>query len=227
VANDRLTPENHFQDTRLIKIAQTENRAIYEPGDVVVIKPCNLPDSVDIFCSVCPNLDYSTPFVVRDPENGRLIFSGHENKPSNFRFQIALLYIATNLLYLFFTLRTYLETYLDLQAIPKRSFFEILAWFAKDDREKEKLLEFSDSKHSSDLIAYTTRPRRTVAETCRDFPLTSQLVPLERWFDLLAPIGAREFSIASSPRAHPGELHILLAVVNFRNVLMRSPRLGT
>ena len=41
------------------------------------------------------------------------------------------------------TLRVLFSRYLDINAIPKRSFFQLLKHFATDEREREKLEEFS------------------------------------------------------------------------------------
>ena len=40
------------------------------------------------------------------------------------------------------TLRTLFTRYLDFNAVPRRSFFELLRWFATDEMEREKLDEF-------------------------------------------------------------------------------------
>ena len=40
------------------------------------------------------------------------------------------------------TLRALFSRYLDFNAVPRRSFFELLRWFATDDMEREKLDEF-------------------------------------------------------------------------------------
>jgi sulfite reductase alpha subunit-like flavoprotein len=41
------------------------------------------------------------------------------------------------------TLRTLFSRHLDINAVPKRSFFRVLKHFATDERECEKLEEFS------------------------------------------------------------------------------------
>ena len=41
-----------------------------------------------------------------------------------------------------FTLRHLVQNYLDINSIPRRSFFEFLAYFTDSDLEKEKLMEF-------------------------------------------------------------------------------------
>jgi sulfite reductase alpha subunit-like flavoprotein len=40
------------------------------------------------------------------------------------------------------TLRALFTRYLDFNAVPRRSFFELLRWFATDEMEREKLDEF-------------------------------------------------------------------------------------
>ena len=44
------------------------------------------------------------------------------------------------------TLRICFERFFDLQTVPKKSFFEILATLSDDPMEKEKLLELSNPK---------------------------------------------------------------------------------
>lgn len=49
--NERITAADHFQDVRHIelKIKSDSQHQLYEPGDVAVIRPKNLPDEVDAF----------------------------------------------------------------------------------------------------------------------------------------------------------------------------------
>lgn len=43
------------------------------------------------------------------------------------------------------TVRYLVTNYLDIGCVPRRSFFEMLLYFAHDEREKEKLQEFTSS----------------------------------------------------------------------------------
>lgn len=72
---------------------------------------------------------------------------------------------------------------------------------------------------------YVVRPRRTVLEVLADFPNAGSRVPPAYLFDLIPPIRPRPFSIANSPRVHPGEIHVLAAIVHFRTKLQK-PRKG-
>lgn len=65
--------------------------------------------------------------------------------------------------------------------------------------------------------------KRTILEVLADF--TSLVVPLQYIFDFFPVIKARPYSIASSPRVHPGQVHLCVAVVNYRT-RMSTPRLG-
>ena len=40
------------------------------------------------------------------------------------------------------TVRYLVENYFDINSIPRRSFFEMLLYFSKDELEREKLIEF-------------------------------------------------------------------------------------
>lgn len=62
------------------------------------------------------------------------------------------------------TVRHLVESYLDITAVPRRSFFELMSTFATNDLEKEKLMEFSSVAGQEELHSYCNRPRRTALE---------------------------------------------------------------
>ena len=118
------------------------------------------------------------------------------------------------------------EKLLDLQAIPGRYFFELLAKFTKDDLEKEKFIEFTTSEGQQDLFDYCNRPRRTSLEVLNDFSIhTVPNIPLEYLFDLFPMIKPRSFSIANSLKMVPNKIQLLVAVVKYKSKLV-EPRLG-
>lgn len=133
--------------------------------------------------------------------------------------------------------------YLDIRAVPRRSFFEFSRRFATDDREREKLEEFCTlegqvSSHvylqsrslitffprKDDLYAYCQRPRRTALEVLADFP--SIRIPLDNLFDVFSMIRPRKFSIASYSSAHPGKIQLCVAMVRYKSLVLRTPRVG-
>jgi sulfite reductase alpha subunit-like flavoprotein len=117
-------------------------------------------------------------------------------------------------------LRTIFTRYLDINAVPRYGFFEILHHFAGNPLEKEKLQEFLDPEeavrcmtfHKSfglksfassqeDLYEYAQMVRRTIKEVLEEF--RSVRIPLDYIFDVFPPLRPREFSIASSVKVRP------------------------
>jgi len=76
-----------------------------------------------------------------------------------------------------------------------------------------------------ELYSYCYRQKRTTLEVLQDFPSASAKIPFEYLFDLIPPIQPRAFSIASSLMAHPDEIQLLVAVVNYKTKLVK-PRRG-
>ncbi|CAG5115516.1 unnamed protein product [Candidula unifasciata] len=203
LSNERLTAADHFQDVRLIKFDITGSNIRYLPGDVVMIQPENMPDSVEEFLSLL-GVDPEQQFVLEqnDPD---------VPLPANFPSPCSVRWLLTR--------------YLDFNSVPRRSFFELLKYHADDELELEKLEEFCSPQGQEELYSYCNRVKRTILEVLEDFSKTTARVPFEYFFDLIPALQPRAFSIASSPKAHPNELHILMAVVNYRTKLHR-PRRG-
>lgn len=124
------------------------------------------------------------------------------------------------------TLRECFNDYFDLQMIPRRSFFATLSLYSKNDQERERLVELADMKNLDEYLTYCQRPRRTIAEALRDFPNTTRNLLPEVLFSVLTPIRARAFSIASSPNAHPGQIQVLVAKVDYKAIRMVERRKG-
>lgn len=62
------------------------------------------------------------------------------------------------------TVRHLVESHLDIAAVPRRSFFELLSTFSTNELEHEKLVEFSSAAGQDELHSYCNRPRRTALE---------------------------------------------------------------
>ncbi|TMS07974.1 NADPH-dependent diflavin oxidoreductase 1 [Larimichthys crocea] len=121
--------------------------------------------------------------------------------------------------------RYLVESYLDINAVPRRSFFELLLTFATNELEHEKLMEFSSAEGQDELLSYCNRPRRTTLEVLADFPHTTAELKVDYLLDLFPEIQPRSFSIASSLQAHPNRLQILVAVVSYKTKI-HKPRRG-
>ncbi|KAK2144296.1 hypothetical protein LSH36_770g01014 [Paralvinella palmiformis] len=185
--NDRVTSPDHWQDVRLLKFDISGANIRYNPGDVVMIPPENMKDTVNKFLELL-ELDPEQTCDLCENESG---FELPSTLPRPF------------------TLRHLVQNYLDINSIPRRSFFEFLAYFTDSDLEKEKLMEFC----TADGLVLV------------DFPHATANLPLEYLFDLIPGMKPRAYSIASSQKVHCDELHILMAVVKYKTKLY-EPRRG-
>jgi sulfite reductase alpha subunit-like flavoprotein len=110
---------------------------------------------------------------------------------------------------------------LDINSVPRRSFFELLKFFTSDPSHTEKFTEFCTAEGQEDLWDYTARPRRTILEVLADFS-DSLHIPPEYVLDVFPTMKARKFSIASARR---GEVHLCVAIVRYKTNL-KLPRWG-
>jgi len=202
VSCDRVTPVDHFQDVRLVRLQAPD--LSYQPGDVALVQPSNLPDLVNTFFQLFPHLDPDSWFELSPTSpNTPLPPSSTLPQPCSVRMAVT--------------------SYLDIQSIPRRWFFELLSHFSSDELEKEKCLEFNTAEGQQDLYEYCNRPRRHILEVLYDFRHSTPNIPFEYLFDLIPPIKPRSFSIASPPGGTV--LELLVAVVRYRSSL-KAPRLG-
>ncbi|XP_046383966.1 NADPH-dependent diflavin oxidoreductase 1 [Ischnura elegans] len=207
--NTRITSENHFQDVRLLKFSTDSLE--YSPGDVLMVCPHNLKENVDKFFEVTsfkPEqricLHTNDPDVTPPPSKFRSVSEGGGGG---------------------ITVRECAETVWDLSRQPGRQTLALMSTFSTNELEKEKLEELASTEGQDDYLSYVCRPRRSMIELLADFPMTTAALTLDQTFDVLRPIRPRAFSIASSSKAHPGEIHLLVAVVNYKTRIV-TPRLG-
>ncbi|ETN69188.1 FAD binding domain protein [Necator americanus] len=204
VSNDRVTAEDHFQGL----FESSRNVSLhYEPGDVLMVQPCNLSESIEIALDALkyPNTLLDRPFYL---------------SPSDKFVKLP----PKCLIGVRPTLRNCFKRLFDLQVIPRKSFFQMLASISTCVSEKEKLLEFVSPHALDDFLDYTTRCRRTTAEVLRDFPETSSNIPPERLFDLFTTIRARAFSICSAPSTKNIEILVAKVLVRIRNGTFKFPK---
>ncbi|XP_027412753.1 NADPH-dependent diflavin oxidoreductase 1 isoform X3 [Bos indicus x Bos taurus] len=203
VSNQRVTGPSHFQDVRLIEFDISGSGISFAAGDLVLIQPENTASHVQQFCQAL-GLDPEQHFTLQPREPG-VTCPTRLPQPCS--------------------VRRLVSQYLDIASVPRRSFFELLACLSPHELEREKLREFGSARGQEELCEYCTRPRRTALEVLCDFPHTAAAVPPDYLLDLLPLIRPRAFSIASSLRAHPSRLQILVAVVQYQTRL-REPRRG-
>ncbi|KAF8588109.1 riboflavin synthase domain-like protein [Ramaria rubella] len=200
--NQRITSEDWYQDVRHIEF-DLDSHVDYQPGDVTVIYPEAPAEDVDQFLIQMGWANDSDEVLKID------VRPGEQPLPANVP-PVS-------------TLREIFTKYLDINAVPRRSFFDLLRHFASDDLEREKLLDFCSLEGQDDLYDYCQRVRRTIREVLSEF--RSARVPKEYIFDLFPPLRPRQFSIASSAKAHPRQVHLCVAIVQYKTKL-RIPRRG-
>ncbi|KAF8532599.1 riboflavin synthase domain-like protein [Gautieria morchelliformis] len=200
--NRRITSQDWYQDVRHLEF-ELDTPVEYQPGDVAVIYPEAPEEDVDQFLiqmGWANDADELLKLCVRP---------GEQPLPANVPPVL--------------TLREAFTRYLDINCVPRRSFFDLLRHFATEDLERDKLHEFCTSEGQEDLYDYCQRVRRTIREVISEF--RSLRVPKEYIFDLFPPLRPRQFSIASSEKAHQRQVHLCVAIVQYRTKL-RIPRRG-
>ena len=212
VKNERVTAADHFQDVRLFSMDLDGSGLTYDPGDVLMIQPRNLSENVELFFQIFPHLQSRREekfYLIPNPDRpwAHIPVELEQISPQPW------------------TLNEIVRGYLDIQAVPKRYFFELLSYFTTSELESEKLKEFSSAEGQQDLYSYCNRPKRNVLEVLQDFPHATENIPKDYLFDLIGPIKPRAFSIASSMSAMKNVVQVLVALVNYQTKL-KKPRLG-
>ena len=200
LSNERMTSEDHFQDVRKVKFGVKD--VLYYPGDVCHVQPANTEENVSKFVEMF-SLDINKYLEV-------LPLNASKTCKTN--------------------VGTLVKRYFNLSFVPSRSFFDLLARFASDEMEKERLGELATG--FDDLIDYALRPKRNVLEVFADFRQTttalSRLTTVDffSWmFELIPPIRARAFSIASAQIEVGAEIQLLVAIVSYKTKI-KKPRKG-
>ncbi|KAI9030660.1 hypothetical protein CLU79DRAFT_694685 [Phycomyces nitens] len=201
-ANDRITAIDHFQDVRHIVLHNDSSLFTYEAGDTVSIMPQNLADEINQFLEQVDWAEHADRLIKIVPADPDRKIPTHWPETMTFR-----------------DLFVY---QLDVCGVPRRSFFEILSYFTTDPNHTERLREFTRPEGQDDMYAYCQRPRRTIAEILFDFKPFD--IPLDYILDIFPPLQPRSYSIASSIRVHPNEMHLCIAIVKYKTKMRKIRR---
>lgn len=205
--NDRITPTDHWQDVRLIKLGADVN-VQYFPGDALAIRPKNMPEDVQQLIQL---MQWSQ---IADKQ---LCFE--MNPDSTQMQQLPDSTLSTSYAY---TLRQLLTDNLDINAIPRRSFFAAIANYTSNEMHKERLLEFTDPQYLDEYYDYATRPRRSILEILQEFD--SVKIPWQEVINVFPILRSRQFSIASGGqlKREGTSFDLLVAIVKYRTVIKRT-----
>lgn len=112
--------------------------------------------------------------------------------------------------------RTALQVFrdnLDLFGKPPKKFYESLAPFATNNKEKEHLQKLASAAGAEELKRRVEVDYSSYADVLEEFQ--SAKPSLADLVQIISPLKRREYSIASSQHAHPNEVHLLIVVVDW------------
>ncbi|KAI1416710.1 riboflavin synthase domain-like protein [Hypoxylon sp. FL1857] len=218
--NRRVTPLTHWQDVRhlVFEVGAQPNMArrgelgllSYVPGDAVVIHPKNFPADVQALIDLMGWQDVADlPFEHRARRDGMISSTPRNCYPLPRS-----------------TLRQLLLHNYDITAIPKRVFFQDIAFYTDDPMHQERLRDFANPGLSDEFYDYTSRPRRSILEVLQDFP--SVKIPYQHVPSIFPVMRGREYSIASggsllkSGDSHVTRVEVLVAIVKYKTVLRKT-----
>ncbi|KAL8792487.1 MAG: hypothetical protein Q9195_004943 [Heterodermia aff. obscurata] len=210
--NRRLTPTAHWQDVRQLSFTSSSVTS-YDPGDILTIFPRNPPEDVDTLLDLMGWTSVADQEVcfIRNKSFGR---KGHYSPPP-----VNLGSTSSSK-----SLRKILTDNLDINAIPKRSFFSMIAHFTDDEMQKERLLEFVNPEYVDELYDYTTRPRRSILEVLQEFDTVK--IPWQWVASVLPELRGRQFSISGGGQLktdarRQARFELLVAIVRYKTVLKK------
>ncbi|CBF86443.1 NAPDH-dependent diflavin reductase [Aspergillus nidulans FGSC A4] len=212
VQNKRVTPQTHWQDVRHL-ILTVSDPISYAPGDVLTITPKNTAEDVQSLIEMMGWQEQADQLVSLVPRDSTRSTNELPSPP-----------IHSLDSYPRLTLRELLINYLDIRAIPRRSFFAAIAHYTTYEMHKERLLEFTNPEYLDEFWDYTTRPRRSILEILHEFDTVK--IPWQHATSTFPIIRARQFSIASGgelKRTSVGgaRFELLIAIVKYRTVIKK------
>lgn len=97
--------------------------------------------------------------------------------------------------------------------VPKR-FYEGLAPYATDEKQRKHLEKLASTNGTPELKKRSDEWTLNYVDTLHEFH--SAHPPLDKLLELISPLKRREYSIASSQKVHPNEVHLLIVVVDWK-----------
>jgi sulfite reductase alpha subunit-like flavoprotein len=199
-SNERITASDWEQDVRHVVFDITGSKIRYKPGDIVYVKPQNFPEETEDFIKFM-NFDPEAVITQINP-------TSDDVPPPPFTLPI--------------TVRDLFINYLDIFGTPRRYFFEMLSHFVQDELQRNRLRFFVSREGQEELYDYNQKSKRSCVDVFRDFD--SAKPSLEYLIDMIPKLQPRPFSISSSQKAHPNEIHVTVVVVKYKSPIHRLKR---
>lgn len=184
--NKRLTPSEYSRNIFHIEFDITGTGMKYDLGEALGIHGRNNSDQVEAFLSFY-NVDGDSLVEVTNRDDTSL-----------FEVRSARQVLADNV---------------DFLGKPPKRFYESLATYATDDKEKASLEKLASGEGAEELKKRQDVDFSSYVDILEEFnsarPSFSELVKI------IAPLKRREYSIASSQKMHPNAVHLLVVVVDW------------
>lgn len=185
-SNKRVTPIEYDRYIFNIEFDISNTGLKYDIGEALGIHAKNDEQQVDQFIKDF-NLDSNQIVLVPNKDNHNILESR--------------------------TLFQSLVENLDLFGKPPKRFYESLITFITDKDEREILENLIAPENAIDLKHYQDVEYYTYVDILKLFK--SAKWTMSDLVQLIAPLKRREYSIASSQKAHPNEIHLLIVVVDW------------
>ncbi|KAK3576127.1 hypothetical protein CHS0354_043096 [Potamilus streckersoni] len=201
IESKQLQSSESSRQTLLVRLdTQEAYELLYSPGDHLAVFAENSPILVDGILARLNNAPPVDQDIKIEMQSERTTPLGNMKSWERFpKFPIC-------------TLRAALCRYLDITTPPSQSFLKILATQATQDCDKEALENLAN-----DLQAYEDWKQDKfphLLEVLEEFP--SVKIPAALILTQLPVLQQRYYSISSSPKVYPGEIHATVAVVKYR-----------
>jgi len=203
VVNRELHQQGSDRSCRHVEV-EVPDDIKYEPGDHINVFAQNDPEIVTQLAKRL-NLDLNQVVEIRQRDNS----SQTPRTPKD------MIIVAP------VTLRALFMQYFDLQSIPRKPILKVLAGYATNETEKEKLLKISSddpadssTPNEEHYNTFVQEKGRTILEILELFE--SVKPPLDHFLEVLPKLQARSYSISSSPLEHKNRIHITAVLVDFK-----------
>lgn len=184
--NKRLTPSEYSRNIFHIEFDTTGTGLKYEIGEALGIHGRNNAEQVEAFLE----------FYGVDGDS--LVELTNKDDTSVLEIRSARQALADNV---------------DFLGKPPKRFYESLAPFAKDEKEKAALENLASGAGAEELKKRQDVDFSSYVDILEEFK--SARPAFEELVKIIAPLKRREYSIASSQRMHPNSVHLLIVVVDW------------
>ncbi|CAK7897401.1 sulfite reductase [NADPH] flavoprotein component [[Candida] anglica] len=184
--NKRLTPSEYSRNIFHIEFDTTGTGLTYDIGEALGIHGRNNSKEVESFLSFY-GVDGDSLIEVANKEVPTLV----ETRSA----------------------RQILAEGLDFLGKPPKRFYESLAPFASEPKEKAKLESLAGASGAEELKKRQDVDFCTYTDILEEFP--SARPSFAELVKIIAPLKRREYSIASSQKIHPNAVHLLIVVVDW------------